>query len=63
MAVAAGCDFYIVKRLLRHSGGWDVTHLHYVHLSNQELRERLKRYSPLRLVKQHSDKLLEGQSD
>lgn len=62
MAVAAGCDFYIVKRLLRHSGGWDVTHLHYVHLSPQDLKEKLERYSPLRLVNQNSDKLLEGQS-
>jgi len=62
MALAAGCDFYLVKRLLRHSGGWDVTHRHYIHLSNDKLRETLERYSPLRLLNQHSDKLLEGQS-
>ncbi len=61
MALAAGCDFYLVKRLLRHSGGWDVTHRHYIHLSNDKLRETLERYSPLRLLNQNSDKLLEGQ--
>ncbi len=62
MALDAGCDFYWVKRLLRHSGGWDVTHRHYIHLSNDKLRDTLERYSPLRLLNQHSDKLLEGQS-
>jgi len=62
LALAAGCDFYLVKRLLRHSGGWDVTHRHYIHLSNEKLRETLERYSPLRQLNQHSDKLLEGQS-
>lgn len=61
MALDAGCDFYLVKRLLRHSGGWDVTHRHYIHLSKEKLRETLERYSPLRLLKCHSDKLLEGQ--
>jgi integrase len=63
MALAAGCDFYIVKRLLRHSGGWDVTHQHYIRLSHEELRNRLERYSPLRLIGQHSDKLLEGKGN
>jgi integrase len=62
MAFAAGCDFHIVKRLLRHSGGWDVTDRHYLHLTNHELRQKLQRYSPLRLLNQDSDKLLEGQS-
>ena len=62
LALAAGCDFYLVKRLLRHSGGWDVTHRHYIHLSNQDLRERLERYSPLRQLNQRFDKLLEGES-
>ena len=57
MALAAGCDFYIVKRLLRHSGGWDVTHRHYIHIDNQELMEKLEKYSPLRLLNEHSDKL------
>ena len=61
MALEAGCDFYLVKRLLRHSGGWDVTHRHYIHLSNDKLRKTLERYSPLRLLNPHSDKLLEGQ--
>ena len=61
MALEVGCDFYLVKRLLRHSGGWDVTHCHYIHLSIDKLRETLERYSPLRLLNQHSDKLLEGQ--
>ena len=60
LALAAGCDFYIVKRLLRHSWGWDVTHRHYIHIGNQELRERLEKYSPLRLLNENSDKLLEG---
>lgn len=49
MAVDAGCSSYVVKRLLRHSRGWDVTD-HYIHLSNQELRGKLERYSPLRLL-------------
>lgn len=62
MAKNAGCDFYLVKRLLRHSRGWDVTDRHYIHLSNEELRKTLEKYSPLRLLNQHSDKLLEGQS-
>ena len=57
MALAAGCDSYIVKRLLRHSGGWDVTHRHYIHIGNQELMKRLEKYSPLRLLNEHSDKL------
>jgi integrase len=61
MALAAGCDFYIVKRLLRHSGGWDVTHRHYIHIGNQEQMERLEKYSPIRLLNEHSDKLLEGE--
>jgi site-specific recombinase XerD len=61
MALAAGCDFYLVKRLLRHSGGWDVTHRHYIHLSDDKLRDTLERYSPLRQLNPHSDKLLEGQ--
>jgi integrase len=60
MALAAGCDFYLVKRLLRHSRGWDVTDRHYIRLSNEELRKTLEKYSPLRLLNQHSDKLLEG---
>ena len=62
LALAAGCDFYLVKRLLRHSMGWDVTHRHYIHLGNQELMKSLERYSPLRLLNEHSDRLLEGQS-
>jgi integrase len=49
MAVDAGCSSYVVKRLLRHSRGWDVTE-HYIHLTNQELRGKLERYSPLRLI-------------
>jgi len=60
MLLDAGCDYYIVKRLLRHSGGWDVTHRHYIHLTNQKLKEMLERYSPLRQLNQDSDKLLEG---
>ena len=62
MALAAGCDFYIVKRLMRHSGGWDVTHRHYIHIDNLDLMEKLKKYSPLRLLGQQYDRLLEGQS-
>ncbi len=61
MAHAAGCDFYLIKRLLRHSRGWDVTDRHYIHLSIDKLRETLERYSPLRLLNENSDKLLEGQ--
>jgi integrase/recombinase XerC len=61
MVLAAGCDIYIVKRLLRHSMGWDVTHQHYIHLTNKDLLERLERYSPLRLIGTNSEKLLEGQ--
>ena len=62
MLLDAGCDYYMVKRLLRHSSGWDVTHNHYIHLTNQKLKEMLERYSPLRQLNQDSDKLLEGQS-
>jgi len=50
MALNAGCDFYSVKKLLRHSRGWDVTERHYIHLSKEELRKTLERYSPLRLL-------------
>jgi integrase len=46
----AGCDYYLVKRLLRHSKGWDVTSNHYIHITPQELRKALERYSPLRLI-------------
>ena len=41
MALAAGCDYYIVKRLLRHSFGRDVTHRHYIRLGNKELMKSL----------------------
>ena len=64
IATTAGCDTYSVERLLRHrSSRWNVTY-NYIHLSRQELREKLEKYSPLRIVPQseHSDKLLEGQS-
>lgn len=64
IAIAAGCDTYSVERLLRHrSTGRNVT-FHYIHLSMQELRGKLEKYSPLRIVTrgEHSDKLLEGQS-
>lgn len=64
IATTAGCDTYSVERLLRHrSSGWNVTY-NYIHLSRQELREKLEKYSPLRIVPQseHSDKLLEGQN-
>jgi integrase/recombinase XerD len=63
LATAAGCDTYSVERLLRHrSSGRNVTYL-YIHLSMQELREKLEMYSPLRLIEQQSKdsaKLLEG---
>ncbi|MBA7469909.1 Tyrosine recombinase XerC [subsurface metagenome] len=58
LALDEGCDFYLVKRLLRHSFGRDVTHRHYIHLSNEKLRETLARYSPLRQLNEHLDKLL-----
>jgi len=58
MSLAAGCDFYIVKRLMRHSVGWDVTHLHYIHLDNLDLLEKLKKYSPLRLLNQSADRFI-----
>ena len=62
-AIAAGCDYYIVKRLLRHSFGRDVTHSHYIRLGNKELMKSLERYGPLRQIGQHSDKLLEGKGN
>jgi integrase/recombinase XerD len=51
MAAAAGCNSFIIKRLVRHSGGWDVTEHHYIHLSNEDLMKALEKYSPLRLIK------------
>jgi integrase len=55
LAVDAGLDVYSLKRLLRHSTGNDVT-AGYVHLGFNELKAKLERYSPLRLVNGNYDK-------
>ena len=59
LATAAGCDTYSVERLLRHrSSGWGNITFHYIHLSIQELKEKLEKYSPLRTVMGGPEKLL-----
>jgi integrase len=49
-ATNAGCSSFVVKRLMRHSKSWDITDHYYIHLTIQELREKLEKYSPLRLI-------------
>ena len=64
LATNDGCDEYSLGRLLRHAkSNWNITH-RYIHLSMNDLRAKLEKYSPIRLVTRqndHSDKLLEGQ--
>lgn len=49
LATEAGCDTYTVKRLLRHSVSRDITD-HYINASFASLKQKLERYSPLKLV-------------
>jgi len=64
LATAAGCDTYSVECLLRHrSSGWNVTY-HYIHLTIEDLKEKLEKYSPLRTVlAEDSKNLLEDESN
>ena len=51
LATIAGCDSYSLSRLMRHkiSSRTSMT-AHYIHLNLDDLREKLERYSPLRLL-------------
>jgi len=51
LAAQAGCNQYMVKRLLRHAtSGGDITDT-YTHITFDHLRKALETYSPVRLIK------------
>lgn len=52
LATIAGCDTYSLARLMRHkiTSRTSMT-AHYIHLNLDELRQKLERYSPLRLLR------------